>query len=91
MNNTRLLVGSLSNDLFRVASLTQRGAKKSSARFVQESKKWVKPLLKKNVPQYIKDIAEDVANSDNEVNMQQAEKYLMYAVLLQNFSLHLTQ
>lgn len=45
-NETKLLVGSLSNDLFRVATLAQRGS------------------------------------------LEAAERYLMYGVLLQNYTLH---
>lgn len=86
--NEIVLAGSLSNDLFRVASLTQRGATKAAERFIQESKKWAKPLSQKNVPGYIKNIASDIASSDNEINMKTAEKYLMYGVLLQNYSLN---
>ena len=89
MSEIQTLVGSLSNDLFRISSLTHRGSKKASAIFVQESKRWSVPLQNHQVPDYIKNIARDVSGASNEVSMEQAEKYLMYAVLLQNYSLSL--
>lgn len=89
MTKKRLLVGSLSNDLFRVANLTYRGSMEGSVRFAEESRKWAKQLVKLDLPKYLTNIVSDVANSDIEVDTKTAEKYLMYGVLLQNYSLHL--
>lgn len=91
MSETILLLGSLSNDLFRVASLTQRGSNKASERFVKESKRWVVPLLNRDIPTYLKKIISDVAESSSQVDLKKAEKLLMYAVLLQNYSLSLVK
>ena len=83
-----LLVGSLSNDLFRVANLAQRGADKAAERFVVEAKKWAQPLVDENVADYIKKIANEVVENDEKVSMERAERYLMYGILLQNYALH---
>jgi len=91
MSETILLLGSLSNDLFRVASLTQRGSKRASERFAKESKRWATPLLDKDIPEYLKKIVSDVAQSSNVVDLERAERFLMYGVLLQNYSLSLVK
>ncbi len=91
MSETLTLVGSLSNDLFRVASLAQRGSKKASERFSKESKRWAKPLLKKDIPNYLKKIALDISEFDDPIDLRRAERLLMYAILLQNYSLSLVK
>ena len=89
MNDTLMLVGSLSNDLFRVANLTQRGSTVGASRFLMEAKRWAKPLSHKQVDHYIKNIALEVAkDEETKITMERAEKYLMYGILLQNYSLH---
>lgn len=89
MTNTQLLVGSLSNDLFRVASLTQRGSNKAANRFLREAVRWAEPLQKLDVANYIVDIANEVcAKRDGDISIESAEKYLMYGVLLQNYALY---
>ena len=86
---TLLLIGSLSNDLFRVASSAQRGSSKVATRFLAEAKRWSVPLMKSGVKQYILDIADDISNRDSEdISIESAERYLMYGVLLQNYALH---
>jgi len=89
MTNTRLLVGSLSNDLFRVATLTQRGSLVAASRFLKEAQRWSKDLEKLNVDSYIRNIAKEVSQNKNPLTTPLAEKYLMYGVLLQNYSLKL--
>jgi hypothetical protein len=89
MNETKMLIGSLSNDLFRTATLAYRGSHTASTRFSQEAKRWAIPLSKKDVPQYIKKIANDVVESGDDITIEKAEEYLMYGVLLQNYSLHM--
>ena len=89
MTEAQLLVGSLSNDLFRVASLVQRGSTKAASRFLKEAKRWAEPLQELKVAKYISDIAKDVSSrEDDDISMKTAEKYLMYGILLQNYSLH---
>ena len=89
MTDTQMLVGSLSNDLFRVASLTKRGSNKAASRFFKEAIRWAEPLQKSDVADYIVSIASDVCfEKDTNVSMEKAEKYLMYGVLLQNYALH---
>ena len=89
MTDTQLLVGSLSNDLFRVASLAQRGATKAALRFLLEAKRWSVPLQEKKVAGYILKIAKSVSDQNEEtISIADAEKNLMYGVLLQNYALH---
>lgn len=91
MTETQVLIGSLSNDLLRVASLAQRGAKKGSERFFSEAKKWAGKLEGKDVPGYINEIAKDIVKSSDKVNTERAERYLMYGILLQNYSLRVSK
>lgn len=89
MTDTQLLVGSLSNDLFRVASLTQRGSIRAASRFLVEAQRWSKDLEEKDVPAYISQIAADISNREaSNISLESGERYLMYGVLLQNYALH---
>ena len=91
MNSTKLLIGSLSNDLYRIACLTQRGSLKTASKFLQQSQRWTKELKNKKVKNYIKKIIINLSKEENhqQLDMKQAEKYLMYSILLQNYALHL--
>lgn len=92
MTETQLLVGSLSNDLFRVATLTQRGSHAAASRFLKEAKRWAVPLQKHVVKNYIRWIAKEVSEKEgDEISLALAERYLMYGVLLQNYSIHATK
>ncbi len=87
----RLLLGSLSNDLYRVANLSYRGSIKAAERFFVESKRWSSDLTTASLKSHIKKIIEEV-NSFPQANVsspETAEKFLMYSILLQNYSLHL--
>ena len=90
MTDKKMLIGSLSNDLYRVANLSGRGSQKAADRFWQETKRWTKELVAKELKGYIKNIILDL-NSDNvpSVSQEKAEKLLMYSVLLQNYSLNI--
>lgn len=89
MTDTKLLAGSLSNDLFRVASLKQRGADKAAPRFLQEAKRWAEPLVTQSDKEYIRKIAKKVTEADTaNISLAEAEMYLMFGVLLQNHVLH---
>ena len=89
MTDKQLLIGSLSNDLFRVASLAQRGSNKAASRFLSEAQRWSKDLQKQNVPRYVANIVVDISNRNSlDISLSSAERYLMYGVLLQNYALH---
>lgn len=90
MTDTKMLIGSLSNDLYRVAGLINRGSDKAALKFWQESKKWSSQLKNHSLEKYISDIVFDL-DGKNEVIFSQslAEKLLMYSVLLQNYALHI--
>jgi hypothetical protein len=87
--STKNLTGALSNDLFRVVSLQQRGSLAAAERFLQEAKRWANPLRQHKVKNYIIDIATDIDMADvQDISLKKTERYLMYAVLLQNYTLH---
>ena len=88
MTETQLLIGSLSNDLLRVANLIYRGSEKGANRFFTEVKRWNNQLKDKNLKPYIKQIITDIDLIDEELSMPIAEKFLMYSILLQNYSVH---
>lgn len=88
MNDTNLLIGSLSNDLLRLATFTHNGSP-SARRFLTESVRWATPLTSANLPSHIKKIATEISILPPTLpTLAQAERYLMYSVLLQNYALH---
>lgn len=90
MNKTHLLIGSLSNDLLRVANMVVRGSNKGAVRFFNEAQKWNAELKTHKLKPYIQKIIADINNENGEdiLDMAKAEKYLMYSILLQNYSIH---
>ena len=89
MNKTKLLIGSLSNDLYRAACLIQRGSLKGAKIFLTEARRWVQELDKAKVKPYIGKIIADLEASPTKLDMNHAERYIMYSTLLQNYALHL--
>lgn len=88
MSDTNLLIGSLSNDLLRLATFTHNGSP-SARRFLTEAKRWAQPLLATDLPPHIMQIAKDISSLPSTLpTLEQAERYLMYSVLLQNYALH---
>ena len=90
MTKTKLLIGSLSNDLYRVSYLTQRGSLAAAKKFWQETNRWIKDLDHAKVKPYIRKIISDVKNQPQRkiFTTESAEKYLMYSTLLQNYAIH---
>lgn len=90
MTNTKLLIGSLSNDLYRVATLSYRGSS-AAPRFFEESKRWTKELGNHEVRPYIRKILSDVNSPKYSLDSlkDHAETFLMYSILLQNYALHM--
>lgn len=88
MSKTKLLIGSLSNDLYRVACLTQRGSIKAAEKFWRQSGRWIGDLDLTKVKPYIKKIILDIKPklNSNSFTVETAEKYLMYSILLQNYA-----
>lgn len=84
-NQTKQLIGALSNDLYRVATHTYHNSP-SANRFLLESKRWIEELKNHTLPPYIHKIIQDIES--NTPDQAVAEKYLMYSVLLQNYTLH---
>ncbi len=90
MTTTKMLIGSLSNDLLRVANLTYRGSNTAALKFMIESQRWVQELIKHDTKPYINKIIKDIeAQSKKKLDLEQADKYLMYSTLLQNYSLYI--
>lgn len=88
MTETKLLIGSLSNDLLRVANLIQRGSNTAAERFFVEAKRWAEQLQEKKIKTYIQKIVSDIHSETADIlTIEKAEKFLMYSVLLQNYSL----
>lgn len=87
MTNTQMLIGSLSNDLLRVANLTHRGSHEGAKRFLTEAMRWSDQLRNKNTKPYIKKIIQDINLNNKKLTKDRAEDLLMYSTLLQNYSL----
>ena len=91
MSETKLLIGSLSNDLYRSACYIQRGSYQTARRFLLEAEKWIKDLHDAELKEYVRNIITDLQDLGNKpLNMDQAEKYLTYSTLLQNYTLHMS-
>ena len=85
-----MLIGSLSNDLSRVANMIYR--KSSSAdTFFHEMFRWIKAININAVKPYIQAILKDLKSHEHhpQYSAERAETYLMYSILLQNYSLHM--
>ncbi len=89
MTETKLLIGSLSSDLYRIANFAGRGSYPAANRFFQEAKKWSAELAHTNTKAHIQKIIIDINTDTSGVDsLEKAEKFLMYSVLLQNYALH---
>jgi len=92
MSENKLLIGSLSNDLNRVANLSQRGSYKAAQRFWEESKRWTTDLkLHENKPQINNIVNSLLQTNFDPTDLAQAENNLMYSIILQNYTLSLDQ
>lgn len=90
MTETKMLIGSLSNDLSRVANMMYR--KSSSAEtFFHEMFRWIKAIEIASVKPYIQAILNDLKSHEHDPqhSEKRAETYLMYSILLQNYTLHI--
>lgn len=90
MTETKMLIGSLSNDLSRVANMIYR--KSSGAEiFFREMFRWVKKLDTAPVKPYIQTILKDLQSHElhPQYTQERAETYLMYSIILQNYTLHM--
>ena len=88
MTENKLLIGSLSNDLVRVANLSYRGSRGGAQKFWEQAKRWIVELKNQKNKTYIEKIISDLEQINFDANnLAQAEKNLMYGVLLANYSL----
>lgn len=92
MNEQLLLLGSLSNDLLRVANSIQRGSTKAATNFWQQGQIWLSDLVRYPNKPYINKILQDLQQEHfSPTDIAKAEKYLMQSILLQNAALHFYQ
>lgn len=90
MTETKLLIGSLSNDLYRTAVLLQRGSENTANRFYTEAQRWTHQLTLRRTKPYIQKIITELNQQQKLIrSLENAEKLLMYSVLLQNYTLHM--
>ncbi len=86
MNKSHALAGAIASDLFRVANLYKRNADQGALRFLFEAHNSAKKLEIMCDKKYIKKISKKIIDINN-LTDKTAEDLLMYAVLLQNYSL----
>lgn len=90
MTKTKLLIGSLSNDLYRVATLSQRGSHPAASTFFVQAQRWCSELVAHPVSPSTKRIVTAVKNTPKTTfTLAQAEEFLLYSILLQNRALHM--
>lgn len=88
MDPNRLALASLAMDLKRVALNTYQGSKQLALRFKQEAIKRKNEIDLEILPDYLKNI---ISNLDKQfiVNQERnADDFLMYSQLIQNFVVH---
>lgn len=85
-----MLIGSLSNDLLRTATMIH-GKSPTAKVFFREIFRWVHALDKASVKPYIQTILKTLESHEGnpQYTDDRAETYLMYSILLQNYSLHM--
>lgn len=90
MTETKMLIGSLSNDLSRTANMMYRKSP-SAETFFHEMFRWIKAIDTASVKPYIQEILKDLQSheQDPKYTEERAETYLMYSIILQNYSLHM--
>ena len=92
MKKTKLLLGSIASDLYRVAMFAHRKSHKAAARFLQEAHRWRKDVKDDSIKPYIRKLLGelDTYKSYQPDRLDIAEKYLMFSVILQNYTLHMS-
>ena len=89
MTQQQILLGSLSQDFFRIANFIQTGSIKSAERFWQEAHHWIECLQKERNPTYLTKILKDIIDTDFDAfSLEQGEKILTYGVILQSLAVH---
>ena len=85
MSEKQILLGSLSQDLFRIANFIASGSVKAAERFWDESQKWIKELKKYNHPAYLTKILHKLQKMKLDTkSMEQGELFLTYGVIIQS-------
>jgi uncharacterized membrane protein len=91
MNQNKLLLLSLVNDLQRISNSIANHSLIVADRFSQESQHWIKSAQTRNLEKYIKDILIKLKNKTlkSQNNLTKAEECLTYSVIIQNYALTL--
>ena len=92
MTETKMLIGSLSNDLARVANMMYKKSSSTEV-FFHEMFRWVHGLDTGRMKPYIQNILADIKSHEKhpQFTEERAESYLMYSTLLQNYTLHIVE
>ncbi len=89
MNEKQVLLGSLSQDLYRVAHCIQTGSTRSAERFWQESARWIQDLKQHDNPSYLDEIFSSLEEiSFDPQSIEQGERILTYGVITQSLAVH---
>jgi hypothetical protein len=89
MTKQQILLGSLSQDLFRIANFIHTHSKRSANRFWQEQKRWLKELEKEKLAPYLLKIIHELKALDfDATSLAQGEKLLTYGVIIQSLACH---
>ncbi len=85
--NNILTLGALSNDLYRVAILLNRGSQTGAERFRTESDKRLSEIQTDGLKPYLKKIISQVKSMNRHPDLDPylADDYLMYSIQLQNY------
>ena len=90
MTQNKLLIGSLSNDLYRVAALSHCGSLKAANKFYLSAQNWLKGLQTQENKPYIEKIIQNLQKDTFKLgDLEQAEKYLTYSIVLANYSMRI--
>jgi hypothetical protein len=84
MSDTKVLLGAISNDLFRIANYTHKNSINNALIFANEANKSIEKVKDHNYPQYLKSILIEL-NEFKDIKQELADKYLMSGILLQNY------
>ncbi len=84
--NNKIALESMSMDLLRVALGLQRGSYKMASRFLEEAVKRNSEIDSKTLRPYIIKILHKVTTYNKNNLKDSAEDFLMYSVLIQNYT-----
>lgn len=84
--NNKIILESMSMDLLRVALGLNRGSYKMASRFFKEALKRNSEIDKTTLRPYLTKILNKVTTHDSENMKESAEDFLMYSILIKNYT-----